>query len=234
MQLESLEGRRLFAATVTEGYPGLYEVHGTADDDVIEISVNQDAGTFTLDGATYADVSYIYVHGYDGNDFISVTSEDGSGSIGASISADGGSDTVLLNFDGAIWGGDGKDIIYLSDATRGQVYGEDGSDEIYLSGTSADAYVDGGCGNDYIDATGNYAGATLHGGNGNDEIHGSAYDDQMHGDAGNDTLYGEDGNDVFYVRDGDHDEIHGGAGTDVAYSDLNDDGMADVEYLLMS
>lgn len=234
MQLESLEGRRLFSATVSEGYNGVYEVHGTADDDVIQIRVNQDAGTFTLDDTTYTDVAYISVHGYDGNDFISVISEDGSGSIGASISADGGTDTVLLNFDGAIWGGDAKDIIYLADATRGEVYGGDGNDEVYLSGTSADGYVDGGSGNDYIDATGNYAAATLHGGSGNDEIHGSPYDDQIHGDSGNDVLYGEDGNDVFYVRDGERDEIHGGAGTDVAYADVNDDGMPDLEYLIMS
>src|SRR5687767_8317767 len=101
MHIETLEGRRLLSATVTEGYPGFYEVHGDATDDVIDIAVSQSGESFTLDGATYSGVAYIMIHSYAGDDVITVVSDEGAGSIGASISSGDGHDSVTLNFDGA-------------------------------------------------------------------------------------------------------------------------------------
>src|SRR5690349_10896854 len=77
--LESLESRRFFSVTVSEGYPGFFEVAGDEADDQISISVSQSDESFTLDGVTYTQVSYISVHGGGGNDTISVISIDGSG-----------------------------------------------------------------------------------------------------------------------------------------------------------
>jgi Ca2+-binding RTX toxin-like protein len=230
MLIETLEARRLLTVTVSEAYPGFYEVHGDGDNDVIDIAVSQSGESFTLDGTTYSGVAYIYVHAYGGEDFISLYSDEGAGSIAASVSAGDGTDTVLLNFDGAIWGGDGNDIIYLTDSFRGGAYGQCGDDEIYVSGACVDPDVYGGDGDDRIDASANYCGVVIHGEKGKDVIYGSDYDDEIHGDDGEDALYGGAGNDVFYTRDGDHDEVHGQGGVDIVYADLNGDGIYEMEY----
>ena len=67
MLIDTLEGRRHFSVTVTEGYPGFYEIAGTDDDDVIEIAVSQNDGTFTVDGETYADATIIHHSGCRSN-----------------------------------------------------------------------------------------------------------------------------------------------------------------------
>ena len=233
MLIETLEARRHFSVTVTEGYPGFYEIAGTEDDDVIEIAVSQNDGTFTVDGQTYADATIIHVYGYGGDDQIRVISPDGPGGIMANVDGGDGDDSVELNFDGSIWGGTGNDQLRLSDSYSGEIYGGDGDDLLYIGGASVNGFVSGGNGADIIDATENLCGVTLDGGNGSDEIRGSAYDDDITGGSGTDTLMGNDGNDVFHVRDNEHDDINGGAGTDVAYSDSNDDGIADVEWILV-
>ena len=231
MHIETLEGRRFFAATVVEGYPGYYEIHGDASDDVIDVSVSQSGESFTLDGVTYSGASYISVFGYAGNDFISLHSDEGSGSIAAGVAAGDGEDTVLVNFDGAIWGGIGDDILYLSDSFYGGVHGEDGNDRIYVSGFSLDSEVSGGSGHDYIDASGNYAGLAINGDGGKDTIYGTDYDDEIRGDSGEDELHGNGGNDTFYTREQERDVIYGGDGTDIAYVDRDGDGTYDVEYV---
>jgi len=233
MLIETLEGRRHFSVTVTQGYPGFYEIAGTDDDDVIEVAVSQNDGTFTVDGETYADATIIHVYGYGGNDQIRVISPDGPGGIMANVEAGDGDDTVVLNFDGSIWGGTGSDELRLSDSYSGEIYGGDGADLLYIGGACVNGFVSGGNGSDVIDATENLCGVTLDGGNGNDEIRGSAYNDDITGDCGNDTLMGNDGDDVFHVRDKERDDIDGGAGTDVAYSDTDDDGIFDVEWIIV-
>jgi hypothetical protein len=233
MLIETLEGRRHFSVTVTVGYPGFYEISGTEDGDVIDVAVSQNDGTFTVDGQTYADATLIHVYGYGGDDQISVISPDGAGGICANVDGGDGDDRVVVNFDGAIWGGAGNDDLHLADAYSGEIYGGDGADLLYIGGASVDALVSGGSGADVLDATENWTGVTLDGGTGNDEIRGSAYNDDITGDCGNDTLFGNDGDDVFHVRDNEHDDINGGAGTDVAYSDSNDDGIVDVEWILV-
>jgi Ca2+-binding RTX toxin-like protein len=204
MELESLDGRRLFNATVTEGYPGFYEIQGDDSANVIDVSVSMQDHTFTLDGQTYAGVVYIFVEGQDNNDTISVTSTDGPGSIGATIVSRGGDDDVSLNFDGAVWAGDGNDTLHLSDSFRGQAYGQEGNDRISISGDCLDPAIDGGEGDDVIDCSGNHYGVIVHGGSGNDTIHGTPYDDQIYGDEGCDTFYGEGGRDTYDADANDH------------------------------
>jgi Ca2+-binding RTX toxin-like protein len=231
MHIETLEGRQFLTATVVEGYPGYYEIHGDASDDVIDVSVSQSGQSFTLDGTTYSNVAYISVQGYGGDDFISIRSDEGQGSIAAGVAAGDGRDTVLVNFDGAIWGGGDDDILYLSDSFYGGVHGEDGNDRIYVSGFSLDSEVSGGSGHDYIDASGNYAGLAINGDSGKDTIYGTDYDDQIRGGSNEDELHGNGGNDTFYTREQDHDEIFGGSGTDIAHADRDGDGIYDVEFV---
>ena len=230
MHIETLENRLLFAANVSEAYPGYYEIHGDSGDDAISITVNQTAATFTLDGTTYSNVSYLYIHTYAGADFITVTSEDGYGAIGASVCAGEDDDTVMLYVDGAAWGGSGNDVLYLVDAAYGEVYGESGDDQLYIAGYCADPDISGGSGDDYIDASGNYGGVAIYGDSGADEIHGTDYDDHIDGGSGADLLYGNGGNDVFFTRDAHRDQIHGGDGVDIAYMDFDGDDVYEVEY----
>src|SRR6478752_6436582 len=131
--IETLEERRHFSVTVTQGFTGYFTIQGTPAADNIDVTVNRTTGTFTVEGITYAGVQHINVIGGDGNDAIRVAGT-GSGSLSASISGGAGNDSISLNFDGGIWGGDGNDNITLYDAFRGQVLGEGGSDNIMVIG----------------------------------------------------------------------------------------------------
>ena len=222
MNIESLEGRRLFAISVVEGYPGFYEIHGTEGNDVINASVSMAEKTLNVNGTTYANVFYVLVYGYAGDDYICVSTSDGPGTIGVSIAAGAGNDTCAINIDGAIWAGEGNDSILLLDSFRGEAYGQEGDDYIYVSGLTADAQIYGGSGHDYIDCSSNKYGVVVYGGNGNDTLLGSELADQLYGEEGNDVLYGNGGNDTFYAFGGGTDQIYGGGGGDVAYVDYVD------------
>src|SRR4051794_21303976 len=102
MNIETMEGRTLFSVTVSEGYPGYYDITGDASADAINVSVDMDAETFTLDDVTYTGVAFIAVDGGGGDDTISLLASS-PGYIGASVDAGDGNDSVTLNFDGAIW-----------------------------------------------------------------------------------------------------------------------------------
>lgn len=220
--LESLEQRRLFSVTVTEGFTGYYSVQGDDAADVIDVSVSMASESFTLGGVTYTGVQFIDVSGGGGNDSITVIS-DGAGSIGATLSGGDGNDSLLLSFDGGIWGDDGMDTITLCDAFRGQVSGGEGSDLITVGGECVDAVIDGGGGDDGIDASGNNYGVLIHGGAGDDVIWGSGHDDDVYGDGGVDMIYGLGGDDVIYVQDaGGADWVSGGDGYDVLYGNMSD------------
>jgi Ca2+-binding RTX toxin-like protein len=227
MKIEPLESRRLFDVTVTEGYPGFYEIQGTEGDDSIDVSVNMAEETMTVDGTTYNRVGYVVAYGYGGDDTIIITSVDGAGVIGASVVAGGGHDTVMLGLDGGIWGGRGDDQIFLLDSFRGEAYGEDGNDYMNITGLTSDARIDGGDGHDMIDCSGNQFGLVVFGGTGNDTILGSDFADELHGDEGNDVIEGGGGNDMIYVQGGGDDIVNGGQGEDIAYADWHDS--ADVE-----
>jgi Ca2+-binding RTX toxin-like protein len=229
--LEPLERRRLFTVTVTEGYPGFYEVDGDASAEFIDISVSQVNSTFTVDNVTYDEVAYLQVHGNGGGDFINVSSTDGTGSFAAVISGGEGDDYIFLNFDGGIWGDDGDDVIDLSESYYGVANGEDGNDMIYVSGGCTSADVDGGEGNDLVDATSATVPLVLHGGAGNDTLYGTQYADQLYGETGADQLYGGDGNDMLYARDDGFDTLDGGTGYDIAYVDTTEGSIIQVEEL---
>jgi serralysin len=202
---------------VTETFPGFYEIRGGPADDVISVTVNQAERTFTINGETRSDVSYIVAFGEGGNDVISVISIDGAGAIGASLHGGEGDDCVTLNFDGAIWGGTGMDFIHMTDSFRGEAYGEGGNDRMYIGAETVDAEIRVGDGNDFIDCSTNFYGVVVFAGAGNDTVYGSGQDDQIYGEEGNDKLYGGGGNDIFYAYDGDMDQINGGEGYDVVY-----------------
>ena len=208
MLIEKFEQRRLFAVTVTETYFGYWEIHGDSEANVISVAVNQNEGTFTFEGQTYA-ANYVSIFGHEGDDTISVGG--GGGNIGAGISAGDGNDTVSLGVDGAIWGGNGADILHLLSSFRGEAYGEDGDDYIYVGAETIDAEIVGGDGNDFIDVRANNYGLVLQGGLGNDMIYGSGYNDQLYGGGGFDFIFGGGGNDNLY----DGAWVDGGSGSDI-------------------
>lgn len=231
MHLQSLERRRLLTVTVSEGYPGFFEVHGTASADTIEISVNMADTSMTVDGTTYQGVEFVTVYGYGGDDTISVSTPDGFGWTAAAIHGGDGNDTLTLEFDGAVWGGEGNDSIILTDSYRGEAYGEAGNDSILIGGYTFGAEIRGGDGDDTIDARGNYYGLVLRGGDGHDVLHGSDHDDVLQGDAGNDTMWGGSGNDTFYASDGNYDYSYGAGGWDILHADTTEgeiDGIEEV------
>ena len=213
---ERLEGRRLYAVTVAQSYPGFYEVTGDDGANVINVSVSQADQTFTLDGVTYPNVSYVTVDGRGGDDQISVNAADGAwGSVGAAVNGGDGNDTITMNVDGVIHGDAGNDTLTLGNSFYGEVYGDDGNDTITVTGGCIAAQIDGGAGDDLIDASQNDYGVTLHGGAGNDTLIGSAYDDELYGEGGSDVMYGGGGNNTFYSTGG---VVYGGTdGNNAAY-----------------
>jgi Ca2+-binding RTX toxin-like protein len=231
MRPEVLERRRLFSVTVTQDYPGYYEVNADDSGNTINIAVSQTDGTFTLDGTTYSDVTYIQVNGGAGNDTINVTSNDGPDGIGVAVGGGAGDDTITTNIDASIWAGDGNDQVHVSDSFEGQIYGEAGNDQIYVSGRCINAIIDGGSGDDLIDATQNSFAVQAGGGAGNDTILGSEYDDSLDGGAGSDYIAGNGGDDVITSRQGQGDTIDGGAGNDTLYANGNEVSAANIEWI---
>jgi Ca2+-binding RTX toxin-like protein len=227
--VELLENRRLLSVAVNETYPGFYQVQGDNSGNVISATVNQNDYTFTLDGTTYTDVSYISVVTGNGNDSISITSVDGSGMIGAAITSNGGDDNITLNFDGAIWTGQGDDVIHLSDSFRGEAYASTGNDQIFISGACVNAEIQGDDGNDLIDCSANDSSVVIKGGAGNDTIIGSAYDDVLYGDEGHNVIRGGGGNDVVYAHNGD--SVDGGEGADTLYASGAVDTVISIEVI---
>jgi Ca2+-binding RTX toxin-like protein len=232
MIVEAMEGRTLFSVTVTEGYPGFYEIHGDDADDVIHVAVDSAAETFTLDGITYGGVAYISVFGGGGHDSISLLSSS-DGYIGAGVDAGAGDDYITINFDGSVWAGDGDDTLDLSDAFRGEVWAQAGNDTILVHGECVEPEIHGGDGDDLIDATGNAYGVAIYGGAGADVIYGTDYDDQIYGGTGADIMAGNGGNDVFFASgDNAADHVNGGGGSDRLYSNGYEASIVGIEHLV--
>src|SRR3989338_5118376 len=133
-------------------------------------------------------------------------------------------------------GGDGNDVLYLTNA----------SDAIFLDDSlSLNSGKDGqrianietinaGDGDDVIDLSSNkytYGNVTLNGGNGNDVLWSNDGNDILNGDAGNDTIKGYDGDDIIKggigndTIDGgkDNDKITGGLGADILSGGIGND-----------
>jgi Ca2+-binding RTX toxin-like protein len=224
---ESLERRRLFTA-VSQGIPGYYDVQGTDDDDTIEIAVDQEGGTFTLDGATYGGVLHVTVKAGAGNDLVTVSSA-GSGSIAAAIHGDVGNDALTLNMNGGVWGEDGNDLITLRNSFRGEAYGGAGDDYISVHGNCIENQLEGNEGNDIIWALDNNYGVVLFGGSGDDRLYGSRFDDVIFDGSGSDWIFGLAGNDEFHTNDGARDWIMGGDGIDTLWCDNVEGGINSCE-----
>ena len=222
-----LEPRRLFASVFT-GIPGYYEVYGTPGDDSIAVSVDQSAGTFSLDGVTYGGVLHLAIDAGAGNDTVSVRGS-GTGAITASIHGRGGRDDLTLNLDGAVWGEGDNDTIALRNSFRGEAYGGPGDDQVSIAGNCIDAQVEGNDGNDVIWALDNNYGVVLFGGAGNDRLYGSRFNDVIFDGAGSDFVFGLDGNDELHSRDGEGDWVMGGDGDDTLFCDAAEGGIIGCE-----
>ena len=230
--IESLERRRLFAVTVTEGAPGFFEVTGDGADDVVTIFIDQSAGTVRVNGDTYPNALFVNVYGNGGNDQISVSGTGGT-PIGVAVQGGDGDDVLSLNgVNGAAWGGAGNDRIDVASSFRAQAYGDDGIDHIVLSGACAQADVRGGNDDDTIDAQACTVPVVLYGDAGRDRLYGSPLGDILDGGPGRDYLFGRDGDDMFYARDGDLDYVIGGGGTDTCQTDDVEMKIFDVEVVV--
>ena len=218
--VEALEPRRLCSVTVSQGYPGYYQVNGDDGANSIVISVDQNARAFTLNGVTYGGVNFISVNGLGGNDYITVAGS--SGPVGCSITDGDGNDSVSLSMSGSIHVGNGQDVVSLKDSFQGTVYTGNGNDQIYVSGQCIDAVIYGGNGNDLIDASGNLYGVSIFAGNGSNTIYGSNSDDLITVGSGSNVICCLNGNDTVYIKNGSPDTVYGGAGNDTVYGDTID------------
>jgi Ca2+-binding RTX toxin-like protein len=225
-----LEPRRLFAA-VFQGIPGYYEVTGTPGDDMVDIVVDQSAGTIAVNGVTYGGALHVSVDVGDGNDTVTVNST-GVGAISAAIRGGVGADHLTLNTDGAVWGDADNDVISLRNSFRGEAYGGFGDDQITLAGNCIDCQVEGNDGNDMLWALDNNYGVVLFGGAGNDRLYGSRFNDVIYDGPGSDFVFGLAGNDEFHSRDGEPDWIMGGDGSDTLFCDAREGGINSCEAVL--
>ncbi len=173
-------------------------IHGTPEDDVIEVFENQYNRTVEINDATF------FVHRQPGE--------------GVTVYAGNGDDTVVgTEFVDLISGGQGNDTITgLGGADK--LFGGEGADTItgdagddFIAGSSGDDTIFGGEGSDFLE-----------GSFGDDKLDGGAGDDHLYGGNGDDTLTGSDGAD--FLSGGQHnDELVGGAGRDTLSGGLGDD-----------
>ncbi len=212
--IESLESRRLLAATVALDR-GILTVVGDAAADRIDVAYSADRSELlvTVNGTSAG--------GYS------------AASVGrVSIDGGAGDDVITTDFRGRsiLRGGPGNDSINAGGGDD-QLFGDAGNDTIL--GNRGRDVIYGGDGNDVL--SGGTGPDVLIGEAGNDSVVGSAGDDRLFGDgildtdsenaaAGSDTLGGSEGRDTLYGGLG-ADLISGGPGTQdlVNYSDRSAD-----------
>lgn len=170
------------------------------------------SGDDTMTGSSGRD----YLFSYGGND---------------SVIGGAGDDTVRVEGNATVYGGDGAD--FLSATLNGDhiLWGEAGDDNVtggegwdYLHGNQGDDHVAGNGGDDWV--MGGQGRDAVYGGRGNDLVYGnmgadSCYggqgDDRILGGQDQDQLWGEDGAD-FLSGDRGSDTLSGGAGADIFYA----------------
>lgn len=181
--LESLESRRLFAATAGSAsmMADTLLVTGTNGNDRITVAFNADH-TGVVASINGRDTLFplgvirsIRVDALNGNDLVMMN--EARGIIGCMAWLEGGNGIDVLV------GGSGPDVL-IGGAGSDLLVGNDGDDG--LTGESGDDALLGGNGNDFL--IGAKGSDLLHGGNGNDLLDGGEGTDKIYGGAGNDTL----------------------------------------------
>jgi Ca2+-binding RTX toxin-like protein len=186
------------SVTVTQTFPGYYEVMGTMNGEQIVIAISAN-GDFSLNNSLIeTGVFHVTVFGLGGNDDISADVSPDS-DVSVVISGDSGNDILSLKGSGAIWCGTGDDSATAEDSDRVEVYGEDGGDYLVAKGACYDGVFNGGAGNDTIDGSQCSVPLILKGGLGNDVIYDTS---------NSDWIYGDDGNDTLVCQGGDFDDKH--------------------------
>jgi Ca2+-binding RTX toxin-like protein len=207
---------------------GVLQVVGTAGDDDLYVSPNEDQ-TVEVDNGPFgpdslfddADVKVVLVQLGEGNDAFHEDDE-----IPVSVIGGDGNDSINISYGNAtVVSGAGDDSILVADAhgfipgfNRGNMIDAgDGDDTIDVSGPAS---VDGGAGADTL--RGHAGGQNLYGGGGSDVLWGNGGNDRLNGGAGNDRIYGGDGRDRIFGGSG-NDSLHGGAGADWIYGNAGND-----------
>ncbi len=211
-------------------------VDGTAGDDLIDTSYDNDPGGDRVDGSdalipghgaqddliiagagndlVFADQGNDTVYGGTGNDqiFTGLGNDTAFGGTGNDVIDGEAGDDLLFGGDNNDFmvGNLGNDTLH-GDAGNDVLFGGDDNDTLF--GGADDDQLQGNLGND-----------SLSGGTGNDNLNGGEGDDSLAGDAGNDQLSGGDGADSLAGGDGD-DEVDGGAGNDALTAGAGNDFM---------
>jgi Ca2+-binding RTX toxin-like protein len=173
--IESLESRRLLAATTVTFVAGVVTVTGGSkaetinvleDGGNVHVEIGNTASQYDFVGATA-----IIITGSSKNDVIYYTGH----SIGANINGGGGSDQISVDDEGTgssiANGGAGDDVITVIHGNNTAVAGGDGNDQIYVTtdgSASSTVNVDAGKNNDTITVYG--GSATVNGGAGTDTL----------------------------------------------------------------
>lgn len=229
--IESLESRRLLAASATLQPDGTLIVQGTSGNDhlivdgVIRVSphhpqadriyvsdvriTGQSTGDVLLaKDFSLADVKAIVLDGGDGNDGLFVMTTDAIPTTVFGGAGDDGIEAWTGSAGNIVHGGDGRDYISTSSGND-SIYGDAGKDVIHSQG--GNDLISGGGGND-----------VLYGGDGRDRIYGGIGADLMLGQAQADRLHGQTGNDTLDGGGG-NDQLDGGAGSDSHVGSYGDD-----------
>jgi Calpain family cysteine protease/RTX calcium-binding nonapeptide repeat (4 copies) len=201
LTIESLETRRMMAATVTGTLltGGVLKIEGTEQRDFI--TVDRQGANFRIveTGQVFAAaaVKKILVESLGGDDFVKL-----HGTYGGIVPAL--PECEVHGGAGVDWieGSSGKDLLF-GDADRDYLFGNEGDDFLdggagsdYLYGMAGRDQLFGDLGDDFL--TGGSENDLLAGGAGVDFLEGEAGDDRLDGSSGNDTLSGGTGLDSFW------------------------------------
>ncbi len=201
---------------------GTDNITGDNGDDVINL---RDISAFF-----FPNLQSVTIDGRTGDDTIDGTSE-GDRIIsrgGNSVLNGGAGDDVFVIAPGYLyrlddWGGEGRDILDLSDWNRPsgisidlEIVGEAQALDVDTSITLGQiGGVDGVIGTNYDDEIyGNSDSNIVLGMGGNDSIYGRDGNDYLDGGEGEDTLFGGSGDDDIRSEDDEEDDVHGGDGKD--------------------
>ncbi|WP_170162084.1 calcium-binding protein [Paracoccus siganidrum] len=134
---------------------------------------------------------------------------------------DGLDDFDPADFDAAVIGTDGDDVLTAEENTPSAMAGLGGDDSI--TGSRDSDYILGGAGNDTI--FGRVGIDTIRAGAGDDYAHGGLGTDYIYGGSGDDTLDGGGNNDLLYGEAGD-DLLIGGLGPDLLVGGAGNDTLS--------